>query len=334
MSARSLAYDRWLWAAGFALVMVELTMGVGFAPPLQLVAALLFFVVGVPHGALDAELFRRRQGWRSGWSFVLTYVAAACLAAFVWTVSPPAALAGFLALSIWHLGQTDFRRSGVGWAPGLTRGLLVVGLPFLVHPDEVEPVLRAMDCSDLLPPAFVRVPLASFIVFAHGWSVLRLRHRVPAGEVRHEVVQGILLAVMFTVLHPLLAFGLYFSSWHGAAHLVEAKEALGGESVGWARLAAGALPYAVGGVSAVAGYGLVGAPSLRFEDMAGPALIASSALTLPHVVVVEATLGHRSARLIPTICVGRRTESRSPDRSTGLPAAATRSPTFDRTRIG
>lgn len=285
MSGRPQAYDRALWALVLALVAVELAFGLGLSAFMIGLSVVSFLGLGITHGALDLALFERVEQLGSGTrlAFLGAYVAAVFIVVVSWAVSPLFVFSVFCVASAWHFGQTDLGIRGT-FAAAATRGALVVGLPLLLHPEAVEPTLEAMNMTGFAPSPLFRWGVAAALVAA----ALLATARLAPGSRGHEALQTLVLTVMYVALHPLVAFSLYFGLWHAVAHLLEARRVLEAD---WPSLTRVGAPFAVAGVLAVmAAAASVGATGL--EAMAGPALVAVSALTLPHVVVVDRALGH------------------------------------------
>jgi Brp/Blh family beta-carotene 15,15'-monooxygenase len=283
VSGRPRAYDRALWALALLLVAGELSFGLGLSAVVVGVAVVSFLSLGVTHGALDLALFEHVEasGRRPRLAFLGAYVAATFVVVASWAVSPPLVFAAFCIASAWHFGRTDLGTRGTA-AAAAARGALVVGLPLLLHPEAVGPTLEAMGVAGFAPSPLPRWGGAVALVA----GALLTSARLAPGARGHEAMQTLVLTAMFVALHPLVAFSLYFGLWHAVAHLLDARRVLGAD---WPSLAHAGAPFAAAGVLAVVvAAASVGATGL--EVMAGPALVAVSALTLPHVIVVGRAL--------------------------------------------
>jgi Brp/Blh family beta-carotene 15,15'-monooxygenase len=291
VSPRPLAYDRFLWAFVTPWVVWELVAGPGMGPVQQGVAALSFLTLGVSHGALDRWLVARWTGAGST-RFYSVYLGLAVLQAVLWWKLPQLALATFLLGAVMHFGLGEvthprlsvFARTVLG---GL-RGALLVGLPFVVHPQAVAPVLTAMGVPAPLEGSDPSVLVA--VLVASNLAVLPVLGR-PAGAavIGHEAVQVGVLSTILIVLPPLLSFSLYFAWWHGVAHGLEVKRTWG-ERTTWPRLLEDALPFALLAVAGLLTVVMV-LPAGSFSRLAGLGLVGVSVLTTPHLVVVHGARG-------------------------------------------
>ena len=95
--------------------------------------ALLFVVVGLPHGAVDHITYHHalgRNAKTAPWRFVAPYLAGLCVfaAAFVW--APVLATWAFLVLASWHFGQSHVEVRTSEWLDrlrGFALGALILG---------------------------------------------------------------------------------------------------------------------------------------------------------------------------------------------------------------
>ena len=173
-------------------------------------------LLGVPHGALDAELarpvLRPRFGalWFPAFAFPYLGLAACVLAA--WRVAPGVTLAGFLAASVWHFGVEDAGK----WPPAAAaRGGLAVAMPVLLHPAATARFLAGVTLTSMpqLPSWLVACAWLWFVP-ASCWVLLALRQRDWPGLADAGLVAG-----LFTLLPPLPAFAAYFICLHAPRHM-------------------------------------------------------------------------------------------------------------------
>ncbi len=295
------------------------------------------FLVGVPHGAFDhrigAEL-GTRTGDRTaaGLGFYAAYLTAAAAVLALWFVSPALASAGFLAVAAIHFGQGDVywsRRTGLAARAGsvgyrgsllLARSCLPIALPLLAHPGELSGAADALASrlfgrtSWSIPPRAIGTGLAVLAAVVGlqvawaawlAWKGDRLTKRAAA----EDIGDTLLLTVTFAVVPPVLALGVYFNAWHSLRHVARLLmiAAPTRELVASGRLLAafgafqkGAIPMTCGALAMASVLGLVLGRSLAsVVDLGLVVLVALSAVTLPHVLVVawmDARQGIWSAR--------------------------------------
>ena len=309
----------WAPLAALALaapVLGDLPLTYRYVP---LVASVVF--LGLPHGAVDYVALPRARTGRvtlRGVAVVsLLYLVLGGAYLLAWFLAPVAAAVRFLLLTWGHWGQgdvyvlrdlypTDHVDDAVQWAlTVLVRGGLPMLVPLLAFPDRyrtvvgtfVDPFGASVDtwwlfgaeARGLLALAFGLVCVATLVrgwlrsTDARGWSL-------DAGEVG-------LLWVVFLLVPPVLAIGIYFCLWHSVRHIVRVAlldERNRGTPPGrhWtAALRSFALEAAGPTVLAL---GLLGGlwlavpgPVTTVAEAAGLYLVAIAVLTLPHVAVVS-----------------------------------------------
>ncbi len=180
------------------------------------VALAVVILLGVPHGALDAELARPLLRPRFGalWFavFALAYLGLAAGVLAAWRSAPIPTLAGFLAASVWHFGAED---AGQLVAAALARGGLPVAGPVLLHPAATAQFLAAVTLTPMthLPPWLV--------ASAWLWCVVALYWVAQATAQRDwpGLADAGLVAALFALLPPLPAFAAYFVCLHAPRHM-------------------------------------------------------------------------------------------------------------------
>ena len=297
------------WAALLSLAVSAAAVVVGLLAPTlvergQLLILVVGFLVGLPHGAVD-HLVPFWTGWvrrsvRSTVAVLLAYVAVAVLtwAGLHW--AGPVVLPVLLVVSVLHFGAGDLMAdrdddpdrpppSGLALVVAvLARGGPVVAGPLLAWPEQAGRALATLQVDFTLPAAWARVVLAGVVtasVLTTSWAALRSGHPRPAAEV-------VLLALLFSAVPPLAAFGIYFGAWHGLRHTARL---IVRDPRNRIDLAAGrflrplrrfgvsaALPSLVAGGSAAALVVVAG----RHTGLTGTVFTVLLALTVPHLVVV------------------------------------------------
>lgn len=192
--------------------------------PIILVAGLL---AGLPHGAADVEragsgLPRTRRALLG-----LAYAASAAVTFALWWVDRTAVLILLLALAVAHFGDGDV--AVAAWSrpirscrhlptPGPLRrattrlafGGIPVVVPFAIWPGRTAPLLDALapgHAGAVTFAAMAALPLVG--VAATAVTVAAVRDRD-----RWTVAALALLTLLFLAVTPLIAFGVYFASWH------------------------------------------------------------------------------------------------------------------------
>ena len=291
-------------AAGLALGSAQ-TNGVQLWP--WLVSIALF---GLPHGACDHLVAARIGGdYRSERTTIATaffpmYLAGGGAMMLLWIASPAVALGLFLGLTAWHWGSADAAAYREGLAAFVLRsagrGLLVVSAPLAFHPGRSWEALSSL--LEIFGPATVAQTPSWLPSLTVGGLVLGLMlecllvardaWRLQRRRAARESVELVLLLVLFYLVSPVAAVGVYFVAWHAWRHTLRTGALLDPEKVG--RLPAlvaayhgRALPLTLASVVALAALTLaVGWESP--QKLTAVYLVLLSALTVPHSVVVSA----------------------------------------------
>ena len=256
-------------------------------------------LIGIPHGAVDHLVpfwASRRRVTPAALAGVLTRYLAVMAAAVACTLMfPLITVWAFLGASAWHFGrgevavaahlaQRPLRRPRQDLLPALAHGGVTVGLPLAAWSDMSLPVL------DRLAPGFAATPrpvipavlaAVTVLVPAACTTLLRRRRAGEAGEL-------VLLAVLFTFVPPLAAFGVYFGLWHATRHMLRLVNLPGRD--GGVDVRAGTVRYLYGAaIPTLASGGLLFA---LWRNCGSSILVAELALliglTAPHVKVVTA----------------------------------------------
>ncbi len=172
-----------------------------------------------------------------------------------------------------------------------SRGLFLVGLVLVAHVDTVAPIIGRLGGGD--PASWPWLVDAAWL-----WCVVLVAQHLVIGAVisrrvtdraavGREALAMAVLAVLFLTVDPLLGFAVYFGLWHSLAHLLALAGLLGTEphpvrSI--ARLAAPLTAISLAGLAAVSA---VAALLGRSELLVPIVVVFISALTLPHMVIVE-----------------------------------------------
>jgi Brp/Blh family beta-carotene 15,15'-monooxygenase len=308
-------------AVVFCIIGIALTISghlSGFWQILPLALSVLLF--GLPHGALDHLVslgLAKRRLRPAPLAVVLTlYTLIAASVCVLWIVTPLIAAIGFLVLTVYHWGKADLAFEQLRdttccsassrinrFAHGLLRGLLPIGLPLVAHPESASAFMSTcigwFQSDASFNYSWVRLPLLILICALWLFDTFRIC-RASAGtryrKSRWLVVENVGLAIFFLIVPPLAAVGFYFCGWHGYRHVLRLRacrecrqgSATGARVINLSRFTRQALPFTL--------IALAGLPALGWFLTANAAepqswialyLVLISALTLPHVCVVE-----------------------------------------------
>lgn len=203
---------------------------VGPPPPLVRTAVMVVLValVGLPHGAYDLEVGRRRYRPRLGaawWVFFVgAYLALAAIGLALWTALPLAGLLLLLVGGAAHWGDDDLERPPHRTLARLllatSRGAIPVAVPLVAFPDETAAIFGALLDDAAVDPATIRgLATAGLGLAAPGiaWSIVRATRAGAASGARASAEVATLVA-WCSVAPPLLAFAGYFCLWHAVRH--------------------------------------------------------------------------------------------------------------------
>lgn len=258
---------------------------------------ILFFGLGIPHGALDTslgkKLFYPRFGSRWIIAFVLVYLLCVGLIVGCWMLFPLPSFLFFLGISAFHFGFSDrlYSKGTKGFLEGVARGFLPITLPAYFYPQLFQELVESS-----LPEsqALIVLNIVRFF-FYPGLTLLLvliiegfLRKDKPAFMNSLELSA---LLVLFLSLKPFPAFLIYFCFLHSFRHILhvleERKQIFNRASVKW--LIVQALPATVTTLLTLAAFYLL----LEHEAIDVPVMlnlffISLAALTFPHMILVEA----------------------------------------------
>ncbi len=285
------------------------------------------FALGIPHGAFDhrvgaelASITDDRPVKAAGPLFYAAYLSAAFAVVVVWFVSPMVASVGFLLVAAIHFGQGDIywsrrfglaaRTSSVGYRASLlvARSALPIAWPLLAFPGELAGAAGELASrlfgrnSWSIPPEAIKTGLI-LLGLAVGlqltwatWLGFRgdlATRRAALGD----IAETLLLVALFGIVPPVLALGIYFNLWHSLRHVIRLLLSTRSTSVfiesgrwfdAFVEFQRRTLPMTCGALVLLIALGLVlGRSLISIVDLGLVGLVALSALTLPHFLVVS-----------------------------------------------
>jgi Brp/Blh family beta-carotene 15,15'-monooxygenase len=260
--------------------------------------ALSMIILGIPHGAVDHLIDRKVNGPNNSTVFYAIYLFSIILMALIWTFSKPAGFILFLLITVYHFGITDVQRlesisEKRRKIAGIGRGLFVVSMLLLSNPSETFGIISNIISQDVVLPNVVNT-YSSVIVFVMLFIFTIIissiySYNLANKELKEFFVDSLLLTVIFTSTSTVVGFAIYFSFWHSLKHLEEIYDLDDSKNISSSlrRFYWDALPF-----SAVSFFGIAILFALFSygglqQSLLSVSLILVSALTLPHVIVVE-----------------------------------------------
>jgi beta-carotene 15,15'-dioxygenase len=245
-------------------------------------SALIILVLGVPHGACDVAILKKRWHITTAKRLVnalTAYLALVILTLTVWRFAPTACLGGFLLMSAFHFASDwpavlgVLQRFCVGGALLASTTVLHrsdVGVIFGWLTVDHDGLLMASAMQALSGPLLV----ASIII----GSRYAKRCPVQIGELAACIVAAV-------ILPPLTFFVAYFCCLHSVRHLMSVRIELADQSLGG--IIFRAAPYAaVAVIATIIGGTYLGTHDLG-HDMIAAVFIGLAALTVPHMALVD-----------------------------------------------
>lgn len=313
------ALSRWAGCSAVVFLLLgclQVLLGLD-AGALRLLPLLVgLFLFGLPHGAIDhlvaLGLARREMRLRPFAVVVTLYLIVFFAVLLLWWVVPLLTAVGFMAMTIFHWGKADlaFERlcpsyAGIDrdrmedYAHFALRGLIPIGLPFLAFPDQASEFINACIQSflpgidaDWLPWRRLVLGLFLALFLVDVWTHVK---RIKKLGARLLLLENCILTAFFCFVSPLVAIGWYFVGWHGCRHFLrlcfyEPPSQSDGGTIfqrmkrrNWQ-----ALPFTLVSVAM-----LFALSAVIWERIGNPFAVAAlylvliSALTLPHLMIVE-----------------------------------------------
>jgi Brp/Blh family beta-carotene 15,15'-monooxygenase len=203
----------------------------GLLVPKSMVEGMLPFfgaaliLTGVPHGAGDYMLSKQLTAisgkvfspfqYLSGYLLsMLSYVA-------IWVIEPLLAFGAFILLSAYHFGQsnwasTRFSSKNIEFATMLSWGLLIIGVPVLLHYEQASVIISEMSVGEFNLSNNLRATLIFLLIFTNVGIIIHLNHihTLTTQAFRKELGNVLLLLMLFFTTPLMVGFGIYFVLWH------------------------------------------------------------------------------------------------------------------------
>ena len=189
-----------------------------------IIAATFITFLGLPHGALDPLVAYQHGliGRASHWVyFLIAYIGSCLLGLLFWYLSPVSALVLFLSYSAVHFGRDWSGSTSLGGSP---YGCLVLGLPAIFHPAEIQDIYLMLTSEPT--SASVLMLNRGFLLFGGGYLVMTMLFRQFKSLTRYAWLELIALASCAYLCIPLWYFVIFFCALHSPRHLIAELGAL------------------------------------------------------------------------------------------------------------
>lgn len=269
-------------------------------------AAVMVAIVGVPHGGLDhwtgRRLLESRFEGRWWMMFFPGYLSISAIVAFSWVFFPVATVIGFFLVSAWHFGREDQYSSmshnltsrfttGTKHLSAIALGGLVIWIPAILRPDEMELLLRIIVPGDSETQAEQIVFITSWIAMVMcplGGLFFCMRLIDQRRDWNAWVAPA--TAVLAATTPILVSFTAFFCLWHSILGLSRLRTQEGITGVAFLRSVLPLSVLAVCGV-AISGWWFIAATKGSSIDTVLASLqtlfIGLSAIAVPHLLLHE-----------------------------------------------
>ncbi|MDZ7660143.1 Brp/Blh family beta-carotene 15,15'-dioxygenase [Fodinibius sp.] len=265
--------------------------------------ATVMLLVGIPHGAVDhiisGKMYDLSNRISDQLKFYLPYLTLMLLMGVIWYLSPITGFILFLLCTIYHFGQADFIHLNMPAAikNGLyiSRGFMIMGLVIFVTPSVSFPIMESImnieitagSLIDQYSYEIVAVTTAQhFLLLAIATFTFRENLDTNSWYLLGDAT---LISALFWFAEPIIAFTIYFGFWHSLGHVKELKDFFSKQNKYW-----GPLQFAKDSwlftIISIAGLWILYELNQAFgseEQMLALLFILISALTLPHMIVVD-----------------------------------------------
>lgn len=265
--------------------------------------AFIIVLVGIPHGAVDhivsSRIYNLSNEITDQIKFYVPYLLLILIMGFTWYLTPIIGFIIFLMTTIYHFGQADIERlkfpNKIKLPLYISRGVMLMGLVIFVKPSVSFPIMETIMGIDISTKAiaFEFNDFFSAIAVAQHFILLILVlisfQNHSKQKVGYIVGDAVLTASLFWFSEPIIAFAIYFGCWHSLGHIEELQHFLSSQNKHWdiTEFIKDAWLFTTLSI-----FGLFVLYKLNQsfgseEQMLALLFILISALTLPHMIVVE-----------------------------------------------
>uniref|UniRef100_UPI0025EC0E4A Brp/Blh family beta-carotene 15,15'-dioxygenase n=1 Tax=Marivirga sp. TaxID=2018662 RepID=UPI0025EC0E4A len=195
--------------------------------------------LGIPHGAIDHILLRKKQQSKKAQiRFYIFYLGLIGLYVVAWILFPYFSLTIFFLILFYHFGQSQFSDVNINERSKSKKllylfwgGPIISGL-FYHHYDKLIEFFLETSHFDQTATVITPVSLYFFFILSSIGTILLMAYillrRVNSKKrFLSEIGVFLLLHLAFFTIPPLLAFALYFAVWHSLKVLYEEYQYLG-----------------------------------------------------------------------------------------------------------
>lgn len=264
---------------------------------LNIISFAAILTIGVAHGSIDHVLFNIKRKVSQPF-FISIYLFTLLANIVLWLILPEIALFFFLIFSAYHFGQSQFIELSISrkwlstilyfsWGAAILSGLIYFNQQE-INELFFESISNSKSFRLLIEKSEILLILFSSVFFIES-LILRKLQLITTQNLALEMIQFMLIIVTFYLFPVIIGFTLYFIILHSFRVLLQEYDYLKASfkiksTFQFIKLL---LPFTL--LSAV-GLGLISLVLFFFDikiNLPVQLLILTSAITLPHVLVME-----------------------------------------------
>jgi beta-carotene 15,15'-dioxygenase len=180
-------------------------------------------LLGIPHGAIDHIIFRKKNKV-SAFRFYTNYIGLMLVYLLFWMFLPKLSMAGFMILSAFHFGQSQFYKYPIvnnffkkiiyfTWGFSLLSGLIVLNGNEIIQITSQNKDLSVFICESNIS-FYQNIFLISNIAFLVICLILAVSKKITEWDILKEISILILIQLSFYFLPVLIGFTVYFCTLH------------------------------------------------------------------------------------------------------------------------
>ena len=197
------------------LAQIEIVLAIG-----------LIVLIGIPHGATDYLIFQylSKPFWGTDqlFYFYRNYIALIGVYSLLWWFAPSIAFILFIALSIYHFGQSNWNyvqsiSKGFRFQLFMSWGSFVLLSPILIHFEQSKEIIfqiTGYQIVDLTYKWHWTIIFSTFSLSLINVIYLLSEQLIDLKQFRNEAFNLILLLAIYSYTPLLLGFAIYFVFWH------------------------------------------------------------------------------------------------------------------------
>ncbi len=259
----------------------------------------LFFLLGLPHGALDIVLGKELlygyfgNKWWIPFTMAYLYLSFAVIA--LWTLWPFLSFILFLVISVFHFGFGDaVEKDPIRSIEGITRGLIPITTPAYFYPYQFQTIIQSTLSTDdaaMITSFLTHLFIPNFILIALFTIGLIIKKKIS------YAFELVAFLGVFIALAPFQAFLIYFCFLHSIRHTLmimkETHKPL--QSIAISAI----LPTLFSAIFLIGLYYILRSKETDLDTMYYLFFMGIAALTFPHMLLVEGlyTIRNSSIRI-------------------------------------